>query len=63
MINSENKDDEVISVGYLEKEPGTHESYAEIASYMEFSSNAIDALGDLMVCVEEDKLKEYTVQA
>lgn len=29
---------------------------------MEFSSNAICALGDLMVCVDENKLEEFTVE-
>jgi len=62
MSNSGNEDNTIISVGYPEKTPGTPESYREISAYMEFSGNALCALGDLMVCVDENQLEEFTVQ-
>lgn len=62
MSNAENEDNEIIYPGYPEKIPGTPENYIEISAYMEFSSNALCALGDLMVCADENQLEEFTVQ-
>jgi hypothetical protein len=47
--NKENEDSIVINQ-YPEKTPVTFEGYMEISNYLELSSDALDALGDLMVC-------------
>jgi len=62
MSNAENNDCTHIDQ-YPEKTPGTFQSYMEIADYLEYSSNAIDALGDLMVSADEEKLPEYTIES
>ena len=46
----------------LDKIPGTFESYHKISGDMEYSSNALCALGDLMVNTEYGHLEEFTVQ-
>lgn len=63
-MSSENKENEdsIIINGHPEKTPGTFESYMEISEYLEFSSNALDALGDLMACANPDELNEFTIQ-
>lgn len=59
--SKENEDSAVIN-GYPEKTPGTFESYMEISDYLECSSNALDALGDLMACARIEQLNEFTIQ-
>lgn len=60
MNNVNNEADNIVQ--YPEKIPGTFESYHKISSDFEYASNALCALGDLMVNTEYGDLEEFTVQ-
>ena len=58
MIN--HSDEEIEIVQDYEKIPGTRDSYRKLANSFEDSSNALAALGDLMISAEKERLSEHT---